>query len=77
LVEIEYNAGKAMLVRLNQVQQEYNLAAGMLAQARVNLQRSWQALHAATGVNLTILSQGDVKTDHDAAQAPSDVPDHE
>ncbi len=77
LVEIEYNAGKAMLVRLNQAQQEYNLAAGMLAQARVNLQRSWQALHAATGVNLTILSQGNAKTDQAAAQSMSAVSDHE
>lgn len=64
LVEIEYNAGKAMLVRLNQAQQEYNMAAGLLAQARVNLQRTWQALHAATGTNLTI-----VWHDHNEADA--------
>lgn len=57
LVELEYNAGKAMLVSLSQAQRDYMQAAGMFAQARVNLQRTWQALHAATGTNLTVLSQ--------------------
>lgn len=56
LVQKEYNAGKAMLVRLNQAQNDYMQAMGMLAQARVNLQRSWQALHHATGVSLSLLS---------------------
>lgn len=59
LVEKEYDAGKAMLVRLNQAQRDYIQAAGMLAQARVNLQRSWQALHAATGTNLSAVSRED------------------
>lgn len=57
LVELEYNAGKAMLVSLSQAQRDYMQAAGMLAQARVNLQRTWQALHAATGTNLIILDE--------------------
>ena len=61
LVEKEYNAGKAMLVRLNQAQNDYVQAMGMLAQARVNLQRSWQALHHATGVSLALLS-GEINT---------------
>ena len=57
LTEMGYNAGKEMLVTLNQAQRDYVQASGMLAQARVNLQRSWQALHAATGVSLTVLTQ--------------------
>lgn len=56
LVEKEYRAGKAMLVRLNQAQNDYVQAMGLLAQARVNLQRSWQALHHATGVSLALLT---------------------
>lgn len=52
LVEKEYQAGKAMLVRLNQAQRDLVQAQGQLAQARVALQRSWAALHAATGTNL-------------------------
>lgn len=56
LVEKEYRAGKAMLVQLNQAQNDYMTAAGMLAQAKVALQRSWQALHHATGVSLALLS---------------------
>lgn len=55
LVEKEYNAGKAMLVRLNQAQNDYVQAMGLLAQARVNLHRCWQALHAATGVSLDVI----------------------
>ncbi|HQB03378.1 MAG TPA: TolC family protein, partial [Candidatus Hydrogenedentes bacterium] len=55
LVEKEYNAGKAMLVRLNQAQHDYVQAMGLLAQTRVNLHRCWQALHAATGVSLDII----------------------
>ncbi len=64
LVEKEYNAGKAMFVRLSQAQRDYMQAIGLLAQVRVNLQRSWQALHAATGANLTALAEKDA----DAAQ---------
>ena len=59
LTEMEYNAGKEMLVTLSQAQRDYMQAKGMLAQARVNLQRTWQALHAATGVNIGLLSQGE------------------
>ncbi|NLN91850.1 MAG: TolC family protein [Candidatus Hydrogenedens sp.] len=55
LVEKEYNAGKAMLVRLNQAQNDYVQAMGLLAQARVNLHRCWQALHTATGVSLDVI----------------------
>lgn len=55
LVEKEYNAGKAMLVRLNQAQNDYVHAMGLLAQARVNLHRCWQGLHTATGVNLDVI----------------------
>ena len=57
LVELEYNAGKAMLVGLSQAQREYTQAMGVLAQARVGLQQTWQALHAATGTNLDVLNQ--------------------
>ncbi|MFA7692550.1 MAG: TolC family protein [Candidatus Hydrogenedentales bacterium] len=60
LVEKEYRAGKAMLVQLNQAQNDYMQAAGMLAQARVAVQRCWQALHHATGVSLALLT-GDPK----------------
>jgi len=52
LVEKEYRAGKAMLVRLNQAQRDLIQAQGQLAQARVALQRSWAALRAAAGINL-------------------------
>lgn len=68
LVEMEYNAGKAMLVSLSQAQRDYMQAAGMLAQARVNLQRTWQALHAATGTNLAILTENT-----DSCEAAKDV----
>ncbi len=57
LVEKEYNAGKAMLAQLNQAQNDYVQAMGLLAQARVNLQRSWQGLHHATGVSLALLNE--------------------
>ena len=56
LVDQEYKAGKAMLVQLNQAQNDYMQAMGMLAQARVGLQRGWQALHHATGVSLSLLN---------------------
>ncbi|HNT89676.1 MAG TPA: TolC family protein, partial [Candidatus Hydrogenedentes bacterium] len=57
LVVKEYDAGRAMLVRLNQAQRDLVQAQGQLAQARVALQRSWAALRAATGVNLTELNE--------------------
>lgn len=56
LVNKEYKAGKAMLVQLNQAQNDYMQAMGMLAQARVALQRGWQSLHHATGVSLSLLN---------------------
>jgi outer membrane protein len=72
LVELEYNAGKAMLVSLSQAQRDYMQAAGMLAQARVNLQRTWQALHAATGTNLIILNQQEDPTKVVVSSTPSE-----
>ncbi len=56
LVDKEYKAGKAMLVQLNQAQNDFVQAMGMLAQARVGLQRCWQALHHATGISLALLN---------------------
>ena len=55
LVDKEYKAGKAMLVQLNQAQNDYVQAMGTLAQARVGLQRGWQSLHHATGISLGLL----------------------
>lgn len=55
LVDKEYKAGKAMLVQLNQAQNDFVQAMGTLAQARVGLQRSWQVLHHATGISLGLL----------------------
>ena len=75
LVELEYNAGKAMLVSLSQAQRDYMQAAGMLAQARVNLQRTWQALHAATGTNLTVLVPDTEKEDNIEETAPENSDD--
>ena len=74
LVELEYNAGKAMLVSLSQAQRDFIQAQGMLAQARVNLQRTWQALHAATGTNLAVLNQeiaGELQPDTPKDAMPS------
>ena len=75
LVELEYNAGKAMLVSVSQAQRDYMQAAGMLAQARVNLQRTWQALHAATGTNLIAIvpdAEDDTKMEESAPENADD-----
>ncbi|MFW6373749.1 MAG: TolC family protein [Thermodesulfobacteriota bacterium] len=49
LVEKEYNAGQASLVRLNEAQRNLIRAQSRLAQALVSLRQAWQNLAAATG----------------------------
>ncbi len=49
LVEKEYGAGQASLVRLNEAQKDLIAAQGQLALARVGLRQAWQELDAATG----------------------------
>ncbi len=49
LVEKEYNAGQASLVRLNEAQRDLTQAQSRLAQALVSLRQAWQNLAAATG----------------------------
>jgi len=49
LVEKEYNAGQASLVRLNEAQRDLIRARSRLAQALVSLRQAWQNLAAATG----------------------------
>jgi outer membrane protein TolC len=49
LVEKEYAAGQASLVRLNEAQRDFTQAQSRLALARVALRQSWQNLTAATG----------------------------
>jgi len=49
LVEQEYQAGKAPLVRLNQGQRDLVEAQARLAFARVNLLKAWHELGTATG----------------------------
>jgi outer membrane protein TolC len=52
LVEKEYAAGQASLVRLNEAQRNLTQASSRLALARVALRQSWERLEAATGGNL-------------------------
>ncbi|MFY9940744.1 MAG: TolC family protein [Desulfobacterales bacterium] len=52
LVEKEYAAGQASLVRLNEAQRNLIQARSRLALARVALRQSWERLEAATGRNL-------------------------
>ncbi len=52
LVELEYQAGKAPLVRLNQGQRDLVEAQVRLAFARVNLRKAWHELRTATGETL-------------------------
>ncbi len=52
LVEKEYAAGQASLVRLNEVQRDLNNALGRLALARAGLRQAWSNLDAATAKNL-------------------------
>jgi outer membrane protein TolC len=49
LVEKEYNAGQASLVRLNEAQRDLNQATSQLALARVGLRQTWKNLDVATG----------------------------
>ena len=53
LVETEYAAGQASLVRLNDAQRQLTQANVRLAQARVALRQAWVRLDAATGAILT------------------------
>ena len=49
LVDKEYNAGQASLVRLNEAQRDLNQATSQLALARVGLRQTWKNLNVATG----------------------------
>lgn len=52
LVEKEFNAGQAPLVRLNEAQRDLVEAQSRLAQARVALRQRWHALRTATAETL-------------------------
>jgi outer membrane protein TolC len=52
LVEKEYQAGQASLVRLNEAQRDLTQAQGRLALARVALRQAWFNLRTATGETL-------------------------
>ena len=52
LVEKEYAAGQASLVRLNEAQRNMVQAQGRLAQARVSVSQAWFALDTATARSL-------------------------
>jgi outer membrane protein TolC len=47
IVEAEYTAGKASLVRLNQAQRDLVETDAALAQARIRLRRAWSELRSA------------------------------
>lgn len=49
LVEKEYAAGQASLVRLTQAQRDLVQAQSQLAQSRISLENAWVRFHAATG----------------------------
>jgi outer membrane protein TolC len=49
LVDKEYKAGQASLVRLNEAQRDLNQATAQLALARVGLRQTWKNLNVATG----------------------------
>ena len=49
LVDKEFNAGQASLVRLNEAQRDLNQATAQLALARVGLRQTWKNLDVATG----------------------------
>ena len=49
LVDKEFNAGQASLVRLNEAQRDLNQATSQLALARVGLRQTWKNLDVATG----------------------------
>jgi outer membrane protein TolC len=50
VVQDQYTAGKATLVRLNQAQSDYTKTEAKLATARIRLRQAWTDLHAAVGV---------------------------
>ena len=54
LVEKEYNAGQASLVRLNEAQKDLTTARGNLALALVGLRQAWIELHTRTGTLLNM-----------------------
>jgi outer membrane protein TolC len=54
LVEKEYNAGQASLVRLNEAQRDLISAQGQLAAARVALRQAWHTLRTATAETLEL-----------------------
>jgi outer membrane protein TolC len=47
LVQLEYAAGKASIVRLNEAQRDYVGTEGELARARIRLRQAWSDLRAA------------------------------
>jgi outer membrane protein TolC len=49
LVEKQYEAGKASLVRLNEAQRDFVETDGELARARIRLRQAWSELNAAAG----------------------------
>jgi outer membrane protein TolC len=49
LVEKEYSAGQASLVRLNEAQRDLTTAMGRLALARAALRQAWFNLETDTG----------------------------
>ena len=55
LVEKEYAAGQASLVRLNEAQRDLTAAHGRLALALVSLRQAWYDLETATGRTLDSL----------------------
>jgi len=57
LVQKEYTAGQASLVRLNEAQKDLITAQGLLAQARVSLRQAWHNLHTATAQVLTAFEE--------------------
>jgi outer membrane protein TolC len=55
LVEKEYQAGQAPLVRLNEAQRDLVEAQGRLALARVSLRQAWHQLRTSTAETLTLI----------------------
>ena len=59
LVEKEYRAGQASLVRLNEAQKDLTTAQGQLALARVTVQQAWHDLRTATAEILEPISRAE------------------
>jgi len=57
LVEKEYAAGQASLVRLNEAQRNLTQAQSRLAFARLSLRLAWSTLNTATAKNLDLYGQ--------------------